>query len=97
MAEGAIFRNSVTNRYAISEAVLDAEVRIGELMREVPKATKGNQYTGKMVSDSGVDNQKSKSAVIREAGFTSKKSSSRCEGESQLPTTKVAGLRRFIL
>ena len=41
-------------------------------MREVPKATKGNQYTGKMVSDSGVDNQKSKSTVIREAGFTPK-------------------------
>ena len=47
-------------------------MRIGELMREVPKATKGNQYTGKMVSDSGVDNQKSKSTVIREAGFTPK-------------------------
>ena len=32
---------------AISEAVLDAEVKIGELMRSVPKATKGtggNRY-----------------------------------------------------
>ena len=39
----------------ISEAVLDAEVRIGELMREVPKASggdHGNQYTvGKKATD----------------------------------------------
>ena len=53
----------------ISEAVLDAEVRIGELMAKVPKATKGNQYTGKMVDNSGVNNQ-TKADVIREAGFT---------------------------
>ena len=48
------------------------EVKIGELMRNVPKATNGNQYTGKMVSDSGVDNQKPKSTVIHETGFTPK-------------------------
>ena len=57
---------------AIAEAVLDAEVRIGELMAQVPKATKGNQYTGKMVPDSGVGDQKSKTEVIKEAGFTPK-------------------------
>lgn len=55
----------------ISEAVLDAEVRIGELMAKVPKAIKGNQYTGKMVVDSGVHNQ-TKTEVIRESGFTPK-------------------------
>ena len=55
----------------ISEAVLDAEVRIGELMAKVPKATKGNQYTGKMVGDSGVHNQ-TKADVIEQAGFTVK-------------------------
>lgn len=55
----------------IAEAVLDAEVRIGELMREVPKATKGNQYTGKMVVDNGVHNQ-TKTEVIEKAGFTPK-------------------------
>ena len=82
MAEGAIFRNSVTNRYATSEAVLDAEVRIGQLMRDVPKETNNNpngnnQHGGQ--NDSGVDStknkkkkQKSKSTVIREAGFTQK-------------------------
>lgn len=55
----------------IADAVLDAEVRIGELMSRVPKATKGNQYTGKMVPDSGVHNQ-TKTEVIEQAGFTPK-------------------------
>lgn len=32
---------------AISEAVLDAEVRIGQLMAEVPKATSQNNISGK--------------------------------------------------
>lgn len=59
---------------AIAEAVLDAEVRIGELMERVPKATtrSGNQYTSKWKSDTAVDNPKPKSEVIREAGFTPK-------------------------
>lgn len=58
---------------AISEAVLDAEVRIGELMREVPKAShdRGNQYTGGKTT-SVSDSQKPKVEVIREAGFTPK-------------------------
>ena len=47
----------------ISEAVLDAEVRIGELMREAPKAK--NQYDA---INSGVTS--TKSDVIRESGFT---------------------------
>ena len=59
----------------ISEAVLDAEVRIGELMLNVPKATKGtggNRYQQAPIreNDSGVDFSKSKSAVIHETGFT---------------------------
>lgn len=41
----------------LSEALLDAEVRLGEMTKQIPRATKGNQYTGKMVTDSGVDNQ----------------------------------------
>ena len=55
----------------ISEAVLDAEVKIGELMAKIPKATKGNQYTGKMVMDSGVHNQ-TKAKIIENAGFSVK-------------------------
>ena len=54
----------------ISEAVLDAEVKIGELMAKVPKATE-NQYT-KVQSDNGVAKQKPKADVIRDAGFTPK-------------------------
>lgn len=54
----------------ISEAVLDAEVRIGELMAKVPKATNGgaNQYRAKTTAVS----EKQKADVIREAGFTPK-------------------------
>jgi len=54
----------------ISEAVLDAEVRIGTLTSALPKATKGNQYTGKMVSDTAVADQKPKQEAIKELGFT---------------------------
>ena len=58
----------------IADAVLDAEVRIGELMAKVPKATatSGNQYTGKWKNDTAVDNPKPKSEIIKEAGFTTK-------------------------
>lgn len=51
---------------AISEAVLDAEVKIGELMAKVPKAI--NQY--KSAVDSGVHS--TKADVIEKAGFTVK-------------------------
>ena len=51
----------------ISDAVIDAEVRIGELTEKVPKARE-NQYT-KVQSDSGVARQKPKADVIRDAGL----------------------------
>lgn len=47
-----------------------AEVRIGELMREVPKATPNNNPFHE--KDSGVVLVKPKAEVIREAGFTPK-------------------------
>lgn len=50
----------------IGEAVLDAEVRIGELMREVPKAS-GNQYTVLLPTDG---QKQSKADVIADMGFT---------------------------
>lgn len=53
----------------IGEAVLDAEVRIGELMREVPKASGGAPYHKDTV-DSGVQSTKAK--IIEDAGFTVK-------------------------
>ena len=56
----------------LAEALLDAEVKIGDLLKQIPKATKGNQYTGKMVNDSSVDNQKTKKQVVEELGFNQK-------------------------
>lgn len=59
----------------IAEAVLDAEVKIGELMAKVPKATKGtgsNQYAKKAENDNAVDFCKSKADIIREAGLEQK-------------------------
>ena len=53
----------------ISEAVLDAEVRIGELMAKVPKNQVGRPTKN---NDNAVENLPLKSDVIREAGFTPK-------------------------
>lgn len=52
----------------ISEAVLDAEVKIGELMAKVPKAS---GRPSKNI-DSGVENKKTKADAIKDAGFTQK-------------------------
>jgi hypothetical protein len=51
----------------IAEAVLDAEVRIGELMREVPKQNTHNRSANR--PDNGVQ---SKTEIIENAGFTVK-------------------------
>jgi len=57
----------------ISEAVLDAEVKIGTLTTEIPKATNSgaNQYQSACTT-SVSDKQKSKSETIRDLGFTPK-------------------------
>ena len=65
-------RQKLEEGQMISEAVLDAEVRIGTLTSALPKATKGNQHTGKMVSDTAVADQKPKQEAIKELGFTPK-------------------------
>ena len=56
----------------IAEVVLDAEVRIGELMKEVPKASGGDRRSENFKIDSSVDFEKPKSEVITDAGFTQK-------------------------
>ena len=60
----------------ISEAVLDASVRIGELMQAVPKQKNnnpnGNNQHKSGRNDTDVALTKSKSEVIKEAGFTPK-------------------------
>ena len=48
----AVRRQKLNEAQAISEAVLDAEVRIGELMRALPKATSNNNLSGKRVDTS---------------------------------------------
>ena len=57
----------------LSEALLDAEVRIGELTKAIPKAPpdRGNQYTGGKPTALS-QSQKSKSEVITDLGFTQK-------------------------
>lgn len=52
----------------IADAVLDAEVRIGELMEKVPK----KQGFASTIRDNTVANAPTKTVVIREAGFTPK-------------------------
>ena len=58
----------------IADAVLDAEVKIGELMEKVPKNQVGRPSKN---NDSGVDNLPTKSEVIRDSGFTPRQVESR--------------------
>lgn len=53
----------------ISEAVLDAEVRIGELMAKVPTQSK---YNALKRQDTDVQSFQTKTEVIEQAGFTPK-------------------------
>ena len=61
-----------TKEDVIEQAVLDAEVRIGELMAQVPKASydRGNQYTGGKTTP--LSDSQTKTQVIEAAGFTPK-------------------------
>lgn len=54
----------------LARVVLDAEARLGELMKEIPKAKGGDQYH-KSTIDSGVASamQKPKSEIIKDLGF----------------------------
>lgn len=56
----------------LSEALLDAEVKIGEITKTIPKATNGgaNQYQAKSTAVS--QKQKTKREVIEDLGFTQK-------------------------
>lgn len=54
----------------IAEAVLDAEVRIGELMREVPKASGGDRRSENFKNNTDVTFEKQKKQVISDMGFT---------------------------
>lgn len=73
LAEG-VRRQKLAEAQMISEAVLDAEVKIGLLTAQLSKATqaKGNQHTGKWKSDTAAGNPKTKSERIKELGLSVK-------------------------
>ena len=56
----------------IGEAVLDAEVRIGELLTSTQKASGGDRRSDSFKSDSGVTFEKPKIETLRDAGFKGK-------------------------
>lgn len=68
-------RQKLEEAQAISEAVLDAEVRIGELMALIPKASGGDRKSEDFKNDTAVDFDKAaptKKEIIKQAGLTQK-------------------------
>lgn len=63
-------RQKIDEAQMISEAVLDAEVRIGSLTAEIPKATPNNNPFHEI--DTAVDFVKPKAEAIKDLGFTQK-------------------------
>lgn len=55
----------------LSEAVLDAEVRLGDLLKKIPKIN-SNQHIKKVQTDSTVHLQKPKAEVIKDLGLSEK-------------------------
>ncbi len=56
----------------LSAALLDAEVRLGELFKELPKSSGGDRRSENFKIDSGVDFEKPKMEVIKNLGFSQK-------------------------
>lgn len=55
----------------LSEALLDAEVQLGDLLKQIPRVN-SNQHIKKVQTDTAVRLQKPKSTVIKELGFSEK-------------------------
>ena len=53
----------------IAEAVLDAEVRLGELFKEIPKGSGGNRRSENFKINSSVNFEKTKKEILEELGF----------------------------
>lgn len=68
----AVYDQKLEEQRRLCDMILDASVRLGEMTKEIPKATAGNQYTGKMVVDSGVHDQSPKTETIQRLGFSPK-------------------------
>ncbi len=56
----------------LAEALLDAEARIGELSKEIPKASGGDRRSQNFKNDIAVDFEKTKKETIQELGFDQK-------------------------
>jgi hypothetical protein len=56
----------------LSAALLDAEVRLGELFKALPKGSGGDRRSENFKTDSGVGFEKPKIEVIQELGFSEK-------------------------
>lgn len=67
-----VYDQKIKEQQILGELVMDAFVKLGQFSKQLPKATKGNQYTGKMVGDSTVPNQKSKLETMADLGFSKK-------------------------
>ncbi len=65
-----VYDQKLKEAQEVAEAVLDAETRMGELIKDIPKA-KENQYT-KVPIDNTVEKQKPKSEVLHDAGIPQK-------------------------
>ena len=59
-----VYDQKIKEQQILGELVMDAFVKLGQFSKQLPKATKENQYSGKMVADSTVPNQKSKLETI---------------------------------
>lgn len=66
-----VYQQKLTEAQDIADAVLDAEVRMGQLTAAIPQAShdRGNQYTGGKVS-TVINSQKSKKDVLGEIQMT---------------------------
>jgi len=65
-----VYEQKLSEAQGIAEAVLDAECKMGELMKEVPKATKGTGSNQYQVAEKSGNQQFSKVELLKESGFS---------------------------
>ncbi len=53
----------------LSEALLDAEVRLGELFKKIPKGSGGNRKSNDFKKSNGAPFEKTKAEIIKDLGF----------------------------
>ena len=65
-----VYNQKLEEAQEIAEVVTDAECRMGELLKAVPKASGGDRRSDDFKISSHVDFEKTKSEVIKESGLT---------------------------